>query len=338
MMSPTPLSFRAKPLFAALLSTMVVALAPTAHAQAKKEWKISHSAHGDVTSEHHLVAWVFKSYLADHSDTLSARIYPTSALGDERAVFEAMQLGAGASCAVAGTAILNNFSKRVGVIDLPFLWKDYDHMNRALDGKVGDEIAADLEKSGFKVLAWTTNWGSRNVVTANKTINKPEDLKGLKIRTIQSPVYVETINAMGANATPMSFGEVYTAMQTGVLDGFEHGSAVVVTNKLYEVAKNIAITNHFLGPAVFACSMNEWNQLTDAQKKVVMEGAKLASDINRSLAPIREKEALDFLRSKGVTITTVDTTVFREKATALQDKIAADIGGTELLAEIRAAQ
>src|SRR5690606_27916040 len=104
--------------------------------------------------------------------------------------------------------------------------------------------------------------------------------------------------------------------QTGVLDGFEHGSAVIVTNKLYEVAKNIAITNHFLGPAVFACSMSEWEQLTDAEKKVVMEGAKLASDINRSLAPIREQEALDFLRSKGVTITTVDTTAFREKAKA----------------------
>lgn len=337
-MSPLSLSFRAKPLIAALLCTLAVAVAPAAHAQAKKEWKIAHSAHGDITSEHHVVAWAFKNYLADHSDTLSARIYPTGTLGDERAVFEAMQLGAGASCSVGGTAILNNFSKRVGVIDLPFLWKDYDHMYRALDGKVGQEIAADLEKSGFKVLAWTTNWGSRNVVTANKAINSPEDLKGLKIRTIQSPVYVETINAMGANATPMSFGEVYTGMQTGVLDGFEHGAAVVVTNKFYEVAKNLAITNHFLGPAVFACSMNEWNQLNDTQKKVVMDAAKFAADINRSLAPMRDEEALDFLRSKGMNITVVDTTAFRDKATALQDKIAKDIGGTELLAEIRAAQ
>lgn len=330
--------FRTQPLLAALLAAAALAVAPATHADDKIEWKISHSAHGDITSEHHIVAWVFKNYLEDHSDTLSARIYPTSALGDERAVFEAMQLGAGATCAVAGTAILNNFSKRVGVIDLPFLWKDYDHMNRALDGKVGEEIAADLEKSGFKVLAWTTNWGARNIVTSKKAINTPEDLKGLKIRTIQSPVYVETINSMGANATPMSFGEVYTSMQTGVLDGFEHGSAVVVTNKFYEVAKNLAITNHFLGPAVFACSMNEWNKLSDAQKKVVMDGAKLAGDVNRALAPIREQEALEFLRTKGMTITTVDTTEFREKAKGLQDKIAKDVGGTELLTEIRAAQ
>lgn len=323
-------------LMGALVSAALLTSAPAVQAQAKKELKIAHSAQGDVSSEHHIVAWIFKNYLAEHSDTLSARIYPTSSLGDERAVFEAMQLGAGASCSIAGTAILNNFSKRVGVIDLPFIWDGYDHMNRALDGKVGTAIAADLEKAGFKVLAWTTNWGSRNVVTAKKAINGPDDLKGLKIRTIQSPVYVETINSMGANATPMSFGEVYTAMQTGVLDGFEHGSAVVVSNKFYEVAKNVAITNHFLGPAVFVCSLNEWNQLSEDQKQVAMQAATLAADINRSLAPIREQQAFDFLRDKGMTITKVDTGGFQEKATTLQDKIAADIGATDLLAEIRA--
>ncbi|WP_160357455.1 DctP family TRAP transporter solute-binding subunit [Bordetella sp. 02P26C-1] len=337
-MSQSLVRFRARPLVAAVLSTIMLAAVPAAHAQSKKELKISHSAAGDLSSEHHLAAWAFKNYLADNSDTVSARIYPSSALGDERAVFEGMQLGAGASCAVAGTAILNNFSKRVGVIDLPFLWKGYDHMNRTLDGKVGQAIAADLEKSGIKVLAWTNNWGARNVVTAKKTVNTADDLKGLKIRTIQSPIYVETINVMGANATPMSFGEIYTAMQTGVLDGFEHGAAAVVANKLYEVGKNVAITNHFLGPAVFACSMNEWNQLSDTQKKTVMDAAKFASDLNRSLAPIREQEALDFLKDKGMTITTVDTTPFRDKATALQDKIAANIGATDLLAEIRASQ
>lgn len=329
--------FKCSPLVAALFSATLLA-SPAVHAQAKKELKIAHSAQGDVSSELHMVGWVFSNYLRDYSDSVSARVYPTSSLGDERSVYEGMQLGAGASCSISGTAILNNFSKRVGVIDLPFVWNDYEHMSRVLDGKVGDEIAADLEKAGIKVLAWVTNWGSRNVVTANTAINSPEDLKGLKIRTIQSPVYVETINSMGANATPMSFGEVYTAMQTGVLDGFEHGSAVVVSNKFYEVAKHIALTNHFLGPAVFACSLSEWNQLSDAQKKVVMDGAILARDINRSLAPIREKQAFDFLREKGMTITEVDTSGFREKATSLQDSIAEKIGATDLLAEIRAAQ
>ncbi|SHH74016.1 TRAP transporter substrate-binding protein [Pollutimonas bauzanensis] len=324
-----------KTLLAALMSAAVFSTALPVQAQTKREIKVSHSAQGVMSSELHMAAWVFSNYVKENSDTLTVRIYPNNALGEERAVYEAMQLGAGASCAVTGTAILNNFSKRVGVIDLPFLWRDYDHMSAALDGKVGQELAADLEKVGFKTVAWMTNWGARNVVTANKSIKTPEDLKGLKIRTIQSPVYIDALNAMGANATPMSFGEVYTSMQTGVLDGFEHGSAIVVTQKFYEVAKHIALTRHFLGPVVLACSMSEWNKLSDKEKAVVLEAGRLASDVNRSLAPLREKEAFDFLRAKGMDITEIDTSVFRERAVASQDKFAADRGAQDLLKQIR---
>lgn len=328
--------FKKKVLLAALMSAAVFSAAFSVQAQTKREIKVSHSAQGVMSSELHMAAWVFSNYVKENSDTLTVRLYPNNALGEERAVYEAMQLGAGASCAVTGTAILNNFSKRVGVIDLPFLWRDYDHMSTALDGKVGQELAADLEKAGFKAVAWMTNWGARNVVTANKSVKTPEDLKGLKIRTIQSPVYIDALNAMGANATPMSFGEVYTSMQTGVLDGFEHGSAIVVTQKFYEVAKHIALTRHFLGPVVLACSMSEWNKFSDKEKAVVMEAGRLAADVNRSLAPVREKEGFDFLRAKGMDITEIDTTTFRERAVASQDKFAADRGAVDLLKQIRA--
>lgn len=320
---------------AALLGAAAMGCVFAAQAQTKREIKISHSAPGVMASELHTAAWIFRSYVQDNSDTLSVRIYPANALGEERAVYEGMQLGAGASCAVTGTAILNNFSRRLGLIDLPFLWRDYDHMNAALNGPVGDELAKDLEKSGFKVLAWMTNWGARNVVTANKSVKTPDDLKGLKIRTIQSPVYIEALNAMGANATPMSFGEVYTSMQTGVLDGFEHGSAIVVTQKLYEVGKHIALTRHFLGPVAMVCSMNEWNRLNDKEKAVMVEGARLASDMSWALAPRREQESFDFLREKGVEINEIDTTVFRERALASQDKFAQSRGAEELLKQIR---
>lgn len=325
-----------KTLLAALTSVALMAAATVAQAQTKREIKVSHSAQGVMSSELHMAAWVFSNYIKENSDTLTVRIYPNNALGEERAVYEAMQLGSGATCSVTGTAILNNFSKRVGVIDLPFLWRDYDHMSVALDGPVGQALGADLEKVGFKTVAWMTNWGARNVVTANKSIKTPDDLKGLKIRTIQSPVYIDALNAMGANATPMAFGEVYTSMQTGVLDGFEHGSAIVVTQKFYEVAKHIALTRHFLGPAIMACSMSEWNKFSDKEKAVVLEAGRLASDVNRSLAPLREKEAFDFLRAKGMDITEVDTTVFRERAITSQDKFAADRGAQDLLKQIRA--
>ncbi|VFR38084.1 TRAP-type transport system, periplasmic component, predicted N-acetylneuraminate-binding protein [plant metagenome] len=320
---------------AAALSALALSTLP-AHAQQKKrEIKVSHAQQATLDSELQIAAWIFRNYVNENAETLNVRIFPNNALGDERSVYEGMQLGGGATCALGGTAILNTFSPRLGVVDLPFLWKDYDHMNRSLDGDVGKQLSAELEKSGLKTVGWLTNWGFRNVITANKPVTKPEDLKGLKIRTIQSPVYIEALNAMGANATPMSFGEVYSAMQTGVLDGFEHGPAVVLTGKYYEVTKHVALTRHFLGPAIFACSLNEWKQLTDKERDVLAQGVKLASDINRSLAPVREAQALDQLRARGMQVHEIDTTSFQQNAVKIQDKFAADRKAEDLLTLIR---
>jgi len=322
-----------------LTCALALAMPAIVHAQAKKkEIKISHAQQASLGSELHITAWIFRNYVNDNSDTLSVTVHANNGLGEERAVYEAMQLGAGATCALGGTAILNNFSKRVGVIDLPFLWRDYDHMNRVLDGKVGQELAADLEKTGLHAVAWLTNWGVRNVVTSSKPVRTPEDLSGLKIRTIQSQVYVDALNAMGANATPMAFGEVYTAMRTGVLDGFEHGPAVVLTGKYYEVAKYVALTQHLLGPAIFACSIPQWKSLSDKEREVITQGARLAADINRALAPVREQQAFDALREKGMEITDIDTSGFKEKAVAIQDKFAQSRGVQDLLQLIRDAR
>ena len=202
---------------------------PEALAQGKKQVKISHATAPDLGNDNHMVAWIIANYINSYSDTLEARIYAANALGEERAVVEGMELGAGATMHIGGTAIHSNFNKRMGVLDLPFMWRDYDHAHRVLDGKVGQTLAAEHEKLGLRIIGWQDSWGYRNVVTTRKDVKKPEDLKGLKIRTIQAPTYVAALNAMGANATPMAFGEVYTALQTGVIDGFEHASAVVYT-------------------------------------------------------------------------------------------------------------
>jgi len=257
-------------------------------------------------------------------------------LVNEREVVEQMQFGGGASCMLSGTAILNNFAKRTGVVDLPFLWKDPEHLIRALDGKVGQELAADIEKAGLKTIGWFYDWGYRNVLTSKKQINKPEDLKGLKVRTIQSPIYIAAIESMGASPTPMAMGEVYTAMQTGVIDGFEHTAALMQTMQYYEVGKYLTLTRHFLAPLVWSCSLKEWNTWTPQEQKVVLEAVQMGTTISRSLITGQENEALTWLKDKGgVTITEIDTSAMRERAKAVQDKIAKDIGAESLLAEIR---
>jgi tripartite ATP-independent transporter DctP family solute receptor len=312
----------------------VIALAPPTLA-AKKVIKLSHSHAADFASEIHTAAWVFQKWVDDNSDTLEVKIYAANALGEERAVYEGIQLGSGASAVISGTAILNNFNKKVAVLDLPFMWRGYDHAHKVLDGKVGEILAKELEATGFHVMAWMDSWGFRNVVTAKKEVKNPSDLKGLKIRTIQTPTYVAALNAMGANATPMAFGEVYTAMQTGVLDGFEHGSAVVKAQKFYEIAKYIALTQHLFGPLVFAYSKKEWAGLSDKEKAVILEGAKMARDVQRTLGPLREQEAFDFLRSKGMVINKIDTSGFRKNAAGIQDSFAKERGATDLLEIIR---
>jgi TRAP-type C4-dicarboxylate transport system substrate-binding protein len=176
------------------------------------------------------------------------------------------------------------------------------------------------------------------VVTKGIAVTEPGDLQGLKLRTIQSPIYVAALNAMGANATPMSFNEVYTALQTGVLDGFEHAASMVYSAKLYEVSDHVALTRHLFGPTAMAYSLPLWNELSPEQQAVVQDGADFALTIARAMAPGREQEALRKLTANGMTITEVDTSDFVEAAMPLQDELAETIGATDLLAAIRAAK
>lgn len=303
-------------------------------APAKTVLKMSHPVAANLNSDVHVFAMVFAEYVNRFGDNIEVKIYPNGQLGNERDQLEAMQLGTGADCCMDGTAIMGNFAKRMGVLDLPFLWKDYDQVHKVLDGPVGDALAADMEKLGIKVLAWGDSWGYRNVATS-KIIKKPEDLKGLKVRVIQTETNIAAIDLLGANATPMAFGEVYTALQTGVLDGMEHCSAVILANKFNEVTKCITLTRHLFGPLALNMSVKSWNKLSDYNKQVVQAAAKVAAEYERSLAPIMEERAFDELKKLGMTVTKIDIAPFEKAAVKFQDDYAKKIGATDLLKTIR---
>ncbi|WP_119254782.1 TRAP transporter substrate-binding protein [Shinella zoogloeoides] len=301
------------------------------------ELKLAHAHQDSMESEIHTTSWLFQKYAQDFGTNFNVTIHPNNQLGQEREVYEAMQLGSGADCIISGTAILGNFEKKVGVLDLPFLWKDYDHVHRVLDGEVGAELQTALRDSGFEVIAWLDSWGYRNVATTNKAITNVEDLKGLKIRTIPTDTYVKAINAMGANATPMAFGEIYTAMETGVLDGLEHNASIILANKFNEVAHNYALTRHLFGPLAFVCSSTFVSSLSEADKATLQKAAWFARDAQRSLAPLREGEALKALADAGVNVTQVDTAPLQSAAASVQDELATSFEATGLLEKIRAA-
>ena len=333
---PKTIDFTRRAAIATAVGGAAVLTTP-ALAQSKKMIKFGFSSVADLENDNGMSGWVVQNFINSRSKTLAVEVYGSSALGSDQDVIQALQLGSGATMHVGGTALFNTFIPRVGVLDLPFMWQNYDHVGRVLDGEVGKALAGDFEKAGFKVLGWGYSWGYRNVMTRNKPIEKPSDMAGLKIRTIQSPIYVAALNAMGANATPMAFGETYTALQTGVLDGFEHAASMVVSAKMYEVTKNVALTRHLFGPTVLTYSLPLWKRLTDEERKSVEEGVALAIEINRALAPVREKQALETLATKGMTIRPVDTKDYIAKAQPLQVELATKIGAKDLLDKIRAA-
>jgi TRAP-type transport system periplasmic protein len=300
--------------------------------------KFGFSSVVDLENDNGAAALLFKHYVESQSDDLVVEIHGSSGLGSDADVIQGLQLGAGATMYLGGTATFNTFVPKVGVLDLPFMWVDYAHAARALDGEVGETLKADFEASGFKVLGYGFSWGYRNVVTKGVAVTQPEHLRGLKLRTIQSPIYVAALNAMGANATPMSFNEVYTALQTGVLDGFEHAASMVYSANLYEVSDHVALTRHLFGPTAMAYSQALWTQLTPEQQTLVQEAADFSLTVARAMAPGREQEALQKLEAVGMTITEVDTADFVAAAMPLQDELAAGIDATELLAAIRAAK
>ncbi|MDF3060215.1 MAG: putative C4-dicarboxylate-binding periplasmic protein precursor [Microvirga sp.] len=319
----------------------VAALAMTgapATAQAKKVIRINHAGADDIMgTEHQMFSWIFANYVNQKAPTLEVRIFPNSGLGQSRQVIEAMQLGSGASMHIGGMAEFANFCQaRCGVVGLPFIFKGYDHVQRVLDGPVGAALSAELEKAGFKALGYMYSWGYRNVVTAKKEIKTVADLKGLKIRTIPTPVFVGAINAMGASATPMNFGEVYTSMQSGVLDGFEHTASTTLSFKFHEIAKYVAITQHLIDPTVVAFSNSEWAKLDGKEQAVVVEGAKLAIDIARAMSSVRETESFAQLKKLGMTITHPDMSEARAKAADVQKEMAAKLKAEDLLQQILA--
>jgi TRAP-type transport system periplasmic protein len=328
--------FRAAMALASTLAfALAVALPAAAQAPAKRLLRIHTAGPADLGVDNTMLATEFANEVNANSTTLEVKVFPNSQLGQSREVIEAMRLGSGASGTTGGAAEYASFVKRVGVLGLPFLWKSYDHALTVLDGPVGKELAADMEKGGFKVLSWGVSWGYRNVVTAKKEVRQASDLKGLKIRTIPTKVFVSAINAMGANATPMNFGEIYTSLQGGVLDGYEHTAATTLSFKLNEVSCCIAMTRHLMDPVVLALSMAEWKRLSPAEQAVVTRAADVAGRKVRALATVREAESLAAVKKLGMKVNEIDLAPLQKAALPAQDELAKEFGAESLLAQIR---
>jgi tripartite ATP-independent transporter DctP family solute receptor len=229
---------------------------------------------------------------------------------------------------MTSTAVLGNFLPKIAVFDLPFIFRDRDHTFKVLDS-IGMDIAKGLEPRGIKVLGFFEN-GVRNMTNNVRPITKPEDVKGLKIRVMEQPVYIEMIKSLGGNPTPMAFGELFTALQQGVVDGQENPAAHIYTKRFFEVQKYISLTEHTYSAEPMLISMITWNKLNADQQKVLQEAASEAKDWQRQLAIDLESGYWDKIRESGKSeiLVDVDKEAFKQATKPVwdmfEDKVGAD--------------
>ncbi|KQX61878.1 DctP family TRAP transporter solute-binding subunit [Angustibacter sp. Root456] len=203
------------------------------------------------------------------------------------------------------------------LIGLPFLFDDSETAYKVLDGPVGDQLAALAEKQGIKVLAWWDN-GIRNITNNKRPITSPKDVAGLKIRTPDDPMTVDIFKALGANPTPLAFGELYLALRQGTVDGQENPLTNIASAKLNEVQKYLAMTGHKYESTPFVMSLKTWNSLSAKDQKVVQQAADDARDKQRRLMQEQDKQLQTEL-AKTMKITTPDKEPFRQATASVYD-------------------
>lgn len=242
----------------------------------------------------------FKEELLKRTDTIDVQLFANSQLGDDRAMMEGLQLGT-----IEGTcpssAPIAGFNDDFKVFDFPFLFPDEAGADKILDGEIGQELLDSLSNVGIKGLVYWEN-GFRNLTNREVEVRTPEDMKGLKLRTMENPIHLAAFEALGANPTPMAFGELFTALQQKTVDGQENPIATIYYNKFFEVQGYTTLTKHIYSPFVFMISQKFWDESTPEEQKAIMEAAVLARDHERSLNREANESLVIELEKEGMKV------------------------------------
>jgi TRAP-type transport system periplasmic protein len=224
----------------------------------------------------------------------------SGALGAERESVEGVQLGT-LDLTLTSTGPIPNFVPDVAILDIPFLFRDYGQARAVLDGPIGQDLLQKFPPKGIVALAWAEN-GFRHMTNSKRAVNVPDDLRGLKMRTMENPIHIQAYKQFGILPTPMAFTEVYTALQQGTVDGQENPLSVITSAKLDQVQKNLTLTGHVYSPAIILMNKAQWDKLPGADKQAFLESAREAVKANRARVDEDEAKAVADLRAKGMVI------------------------------------
>jgi len=233
---------------------------------------------------------------------IEIKVYSDGQLGKgERELLEALQQGS-VDVYVGSTGPLSNFSSSIGILDIPFMFRDYAHADKVLDGPVGLGLLADVEKSGLKGLAFWEN-GFRNLTNSKVAVKTPADAKGMKIRTQENKIHLKAWQTAGVNPVPMAWGEVYGALQQKVIDGQENPIAVIYSSKINEVQKFLSLTQHVYSPAVLIVSLKKWQGMPKEDQDILLKTALEVAQYQRKLGREAEAKQVEELIGKGMNVT-----------------------------------
>lgn len=277
----------------------------------------------------------FKEVLEAETDgAVEVQIFPNSQLGSEEESTQMVKLGLIAANASSTAGGLSTSVHEAELFNLPFIFRDLDHCYRVIDGPIGQDLARTVEeKLNCLVLGYWFS-GIRNVWNSKRPVLTPDDLKGIKLRVMASPMLVESFNALGAQATPMAFGELYSALQTGVVDGGETDHLDLLYEKFYEVTKYVSYTNHMFLVIALVFSKKVYAKLPMDVQAAVKKAGKASISAEREAMTALTESALAELKELGLEFFKVDTTLFREKVERVYKNNADKVGGMALIERV----
>ncbi|MBX3634178.1 MAG: TRAP transporter substrate-binding protein [Rubrivivax sp.] len=305
---------------ATLAAAAALALPLGAAAQSPAVIKLGWTTSDGAQDPYAVGARAFKSAVErDSRGRIEVQLFPNRALGDERQMLEGMRFGT-VDAGIITNAVIAQLEPAFSINDLPFLYATEAQAHRTLDGEIGQELGARLATKGIVLLGFMEG-GFRNMINNRRPVSTPADVRGVKYRVMQNPVFIDMFNSLGGSAVPMAWGETFTAVQQGTIDGLEIPLAVIDANKYYEVTKFLSLTNHTYSAIGLVMSKRTLDRLPADLRDVVQSAARSATAVQRQVAAADAEKTLDALRRNGMAINAVsDVAAFRTSVAPVYDK------------------
>jgi tripartite ATP-independent transporter DctP family solute receptor len=287
-------------------------------------FKVIKLGHAQVTNHpvHEAMLFMAKQIEKKSNGKIKVKVYPNQQLGSERELLELLQIGSLGMTKVSAAA-LEGFAPTMQVFGMPYLFRDDEHQRKVLEGPIGKQLLLDGEEFWLRGLCYY-DAGKRSFYTKDKPVETPEDLAGLKVRVMESVTASNMVKSLGSSPTPVSYGELYTALQQGIVDAAENNPPSLYTSKHYEVCKYYSLDEHTALPDVVIISTKVWENLTEEEQNWVQEAADESATYEYKLWEESSAESMRELEKAGVTITYPDKEPFRKAVEGVYDQLKVD--------------